>query len=99
MDKKECSNKLLDLVIDSINFIILSYLLVCGLLSFRTSPIWIFLIAANVHLISKFYTNLKISTSSTVKSIVIITGCIIILTTMLLTIGYFPISMVAEKLI
>lgn len=99
MSDKNSLTRLVDIFVDAINFIVLSYLLACGMLSFKTSPLWILLIATNTYVISKYYIAFKKYTSSTTKSILIIVACIMILAIILLTTGYFPISTIAKKLI
>lgn len=61
---KEKWKKGIEIIVESINFIIITYALSSMAMSFRTSPVYILFFASNVWLIGRYGTQLKKATGS-----------------------------------
>lgn len=84
--------KEVNIIFESIEFIILSYLLLSSMYSFRTNVVYILFFAVNVVVIRKFWTWLKRALISNIAVVVVFTICMIVLTVLFLTCGYLSMS-------
>lgn len=71
MKMKEKWKKVIEIIIESINFIIITYALSSMAMSFRTSPLYILFFASNVWLIGRYGTQLQKITGSRVLTAII----------------------------
>lgn len=71
MKMKEKWKKVIEIIIESINFIIITYALSSMAMSFRTSPVYILFFASNVWLIGRYGTQLKKVTESRILTAII----------------------------
>ena len=94
MSNKKTSSlmKEVNIIFESIEFIILSYLLLSSMYSFRTNVVYILFFAVNVVVIRKFWTWLKRALMSNIAVVVVFTICMTVLTVLFLTCGYLSMS-------
>ena len=83
--------KEVNIIFESIEFIILSYLLLSSMYSFRTNVVYILFFAVNVVVIRKFWTWLKRAFSN-IAVVVVFTICMTVLTVLFLIFGYLSMS-------
>ena len=79
----------LELTIQGVNFILLSFLLDCAMLLLSSSPLWILLFASNVYLISRNYTDTKVYLHRTWIAVLVV-GAEILLAVLLMAAFGFP---------
>ena len=84
--------KAVNIIFKSIEFIILSYLLLSSMYSFRTNVVYILFFAVNVVVIRKFWTSLKRALMSNIAVVAVFTICMIVFTVLFLTFGYLSMS-------
>lgn len=84
--------KTVNIIFESIEFIILSYLLLSSMYSLRTNVVYILFFAVNVVVIRKFWTSLKRALMSNIAVVAVFTICMIVLTVLFLTFGYLSMS-------
>lgn len=90
---KEPISKIFSVVINSINFIILSYLLLSALYSFKTDFVFVLFFACNCWLISIFDKILSYSISSKILKILIFILNLLILFLIFLETGYVSMAL------
>ena len=96
-EKTSLLMKAINIIFESIEFIILSYLLLSGMFSFKTSVVYILFFAANVKVIQKFW-HLKRIFMSNIAVAAVFVICIIALTSLFLTFGYISMSIIPIKI-
>lgn len=84
--------KAINVICEAVEFIILSYLLLSCMFSFRTSVVYVLLFAANVVLIQRFWVSLKHFLMSNVAVGVVFIICVIALALLFLKLGYLSMS-------
>ena len=84
--------KEVNIIFESIEFIILSYLLLSSMYSFRSNVVYILFFAVNVVVIRKFWTWLKRALISNIAVVVVFTICMTVLTVLFLIFGYLSMS-------
>ncbi|NLW22015.1 MAG: hypothetical protein GXY88_01970 [Tissierellia bacterium] len=88
-DKKEgLFIKAINIIFESMGFIILSYLLLSSMSSFRKKPVYILFFTTNIVLISRFWRILKDIGMNNVVVAIIFIICIAILVVLCLRFGY-----------
>jgi len=90
--------KVVNIIFESIEFIILNYLLLCSIYSFRTNVVYILFFAVNVVVIQKFWTSLKRALMSNIAVVAVFAICIIVLTMLFLIFGYLSMSIIPVKI-
>ncbi len=80
----------LELAIEGVNFILLSFLLDCAMLLLSSSSLWIFLFACNTYMISRNYSDAKEHLSRT-WIVVLVVGIEIVVAVLLVATLGFPI--------
>lgn len=89
--------KIIDIIFESIEFIILNYLLLSGMFSFKNSAVYILFFAVNVVIIQKFWTSLKRALQRKIAVVAVFIICITVLTVLFLTFGYLSMSLMPVK--
>lgn len=84
--------QILDIFICSFNFIVIQYLLACGLISFKASPFFIILLATNAFTIELYWEKVDKTFSKKLWAYLFLALCMLLVTILLLLLGYFPIS-------
>lgn len=98
-DKKiSLPTKIINIIFTSIEFIILSYLLLSSMYSFRTSVVYILFFAVNVVAIQRFWQSLKHTLTGYIAVVIVFIICIIVLTVLFLTFGYLSMSIIPVKI-
>ena len=97
-EKTSLLMKAINIIFESIEFIILSYLLLSGMFSFKTSVVYILFFAANVKVIQKFCASTKRILMSNIAVVSVFVICIIALTGLFLTFGYISMSIIPVKI-
>lgn len=87
----------INVIFESLEFIILSYILLSGMLSFKTNAVYVLFFAVNVVIIRKFRTSLKHASMDDIAAIAVLVICIIALTVLFLTFGYLSMPIVPMK--
>jgi hypothetical protein len=90
--------RLLDVLVESFNFIALQYLLLCFLFSFKTSIVYVLLFAVNVSVIGKYWSCLKAATTNKVLYIAAFCVSILLVSVIIYVWGYFPVVTVLKEL-
>lgn len=80
--------KIINIIFESMGFITLSYLLLSSMFSFKSNPVYIFLSATNIILISRFWRILKNSVVNNVAVAIIFITCLALLIILFLMCGY-----------
>lgn len=96
--KASSSINAINLILESVEFIILSYILLSGMFSFKTSAVYILFFVVNVVVIQKFWAYLKRALMSNIAIIAVFAICIIALTVLFLIFGYLSMSIVPVKI-
>lgn len=84
--------KALDVIFNSTTFITIQYLLMCCMIAFKTSPAYIFFIALNTSVITKYWSELRATIPNKMLFIIIFTVNFILVGVLLYTLGYLEIS-------
>lgn len=87
------ANIFFDTFVDCFNFIVLEYLLVSAMLSFRSNPSYIVFLASNVYIISLFYVRIKKRWGKKLSSLLIISSCFVVLTAFVFYFDYLRMSL------
>ena len=90
--------KVVNIIFESIEFIILSYLLLSSMYSFRTNVVYILLFDVNVVVIQRFWQSLKHTLTGYIAVVIVFIICIIVLTVLFLTFGYLSMSIIPVKI-
>ena len=96
-EKTSLLMKVTNIIFESVEFILLSYLLLSGMFSFRTSVVYILFFTVNVIIIQKFWTSLKRIFMSNIAVAAVFVICIIALTSLFLIFGYISMSIMPVK--
>jgi hypothetical protein len=88
----------LDITVESISFIVVSYLLLNAMYAFRANIVWVLFFATNVWLIQKYWQTLRKSLGNRIAAIVVTAISLLILAVVFLWIGYLPIGLMPQKL-
>jgi len=80
--------KIINIIFESMGFIILSYLLLSSMLSFRTNPVYILFFATNIVLISRFLKILRDIGINKVAAAIIFIICLALIFVLFLRFGY-----------
>lgn len=86
-----------DIFVEAFNFIVIQYLLACGLISFRTNFLMVILFATNVFTITKYWGYLEKSIEKRIWQYLIFVISIAVVAILLICFGYFPISVTIKK--
>ncbi len=97
-EKTSLLMKAINIIFESIEFIILSYILVSGMFSFKTSVVYILFFAVNVKVIQEFCASMKRILMSNIAVVSVFIICIIALTGLFLTFGYISMSIIPVKI-
>lgn len=100
MSNKKISSlmKATNIILESVGFVILSYLLLSGMYSFRTGIAYILFFAMNVVIIQKFWVSLKGLQIGNIAVVAVFAICLIVLTMLFFTIGYLSMSLIPMKI-
>jgi len=90
--------KAINIIFESVEFIILSYILLSGMFSFKTSAIYILFFVVNVLIIQKFWVSLKRVLMGNIAVVVVFVICIIVTTMLFLIFGYMSMSIIPVKI-
>lgn len=83
--------KALDVLLDSITFISIQYILLCCMYAFRANIVYVFFFALNISIISKHWTNLKDAIPNKMLFIIVFAFNFIVLAVFMLLFGYLEI--------
>ncbi|WP_058486561.1 hypothetical protein [Defluviitalea phaphyphila] len=97
-EKTDLLIKSINIIFESIEFIILSYILLSGMFSFKTNPIYILFFAVNIVVIQKFWAFLRKTLMNNIITVTVFVICIIALTILFLNFGYLSMSLVSVKI-
>lgn len=89
--------KMFDIFVEAFNFIIMQYLLACGLISFRANFLMVILFSTNVFTIAKYWGYLEKSIEKRTWRYLIFVISIAVVAIFLICFGYFPISVTIKK--
>lgn len=78
----------LELTIEGVNFILLSFLLDCTMLLLSSSPLWILLFACNVYMISRNYSDAKGHLNRTWIAVLVVGIEIVVAVLLVATLGF-----------
>jgi small-conductance mechanosensitive channel len=87
--KRFCT--VLDVVAESVSFILLTYLLSFFLLSFRANVFYILLMATNVFIAYKYWLFLRGAIRKKVVSLILFSVSVCVVVALVYTLGYLPI--------
>lgn len=87
----------INIIFESVGFVILSYLLLSGMYSFKTGFAYILFFAMNVVVIQKFWVSLKDMQIGNMAIFAIFVICLIALTVLFFTVGYLSMSVIPMK--
>jgi len=90
-------DKVVNILLSSITFIFLHYLLACWMISFNANVLSIFLTVINAVVIGEFWGYTSQITNSKIVSTIILIISIVIVVIVLLIFGYFPISTTLQE--
>ena len=81
--------KVLDIFIESVNFIVISYLLLSVMYAFKTNVLWVLFFATNVWLVQKYWHILRSALGKRILCFSIIAASLLVLAGVFLIFGYF----------
>ncbi|NLB88356.1 MAG: hypothetical protein GX790_03900 [Syntrophomonadaceae bacterium] len=87
----------INIIFESVGFVILSYLLLSGMYSFKTGIAYILFFAMNVVVIQKFWVSLKDLQIGNIAIAAIFVICFLALTGVFFTLGYLSMSVIPIK--
>lgn len=98
-DNKKTAIKILDILVETAQFLILSYLLGSALISFKTNILFILFFATNVALIEKHWKMLNRTIPNKIVSICIFVLSLLVLVLIFIIFGYFSIGTMPKMLL